>query len=87
MSGRNEDFFKDSEEKLLFLAGGQLIRQGNIGVTKDLALEIYNKRFNILDTSMDKLLDSLVQKSFVSKSNDIYYLTKIGEEKSIAILS
>lgn len=86
MSGRNEDYFKDSEEKLLYLIGYLLIAKGNVGFTKENALDSYNKRFKNLDNSMDNLLDKFIRKSIITKSDNNYFLTPAGEDQAIAFL-
>ena len=84
---------KNSEDKLLVLIRLLLSDHLNNGFNEDLftseRLESFHKLFRISLTisEIKKSLDILKQKLIISKTNDKYYFTPAGEEKSNVLLS
>ena len=80
MSGSFDDIFKDSEEKIIYLVGHELLELENTEIDRNSILAIYNFSFENIDSSIDDLLDSLTIKSILSNSNEIFTLSSTGEE-------
>lgn len=87
MAGRDEEFFKDSEEKLLFLAGLFLRVKGNTGITEEVVSKYYTERFKLLDLPMNDLLNNLVKTSLLLQRDDKFYLTSEGENRAFDIVT